>query len=262
MSSSPTTYDVFVSYRRDGGADLAQLVRNFLVARGYRVFVDVREMPAGPFPVSIQQMIQDTPDFVPLLTAGALDRFGQPNDWFGYEIQHAFHTSRNIVPLRTSQFSVPDSKTLPEILQRLVVTNHVPYSHEYSDAAITLLCSKFRSMPAADPKQQLVSAAAGVPLNIVVKRDWELTGSHREAAFTLGGIPHTVTVIREDNFFSNEMILKVDGRELWRKNVVFNVGFFSHSFLIDGVPCEFTCNCVGAGWFGGVNVGGRQILKT
>ena len=32
-------YDIFISYRRDGGDTLAQLIYDRLTARGYRVFL-------------------------------------------------------------------------------------------------------------------------------------------------------------------------------------------------------------------------------
>lgn len=33
-------YDIFISYRRDGGFDLAQVIYEKLSKRGYRVFMD------------------------------------------------------------------------------------------------------------------------------------------------------------------------------------------------------------------------------
>jgi hypothetical protein len=67
-------YDLFISYRREGGGDLAHLLRIALERRGSRVFLDVRELRAGPFDVALLRHIESTPNFVVLLTPGCLDR--------------------------------------------------------------------------------------------------------------------------------------------------------------------------------------------
>ena len=42
-----TEYDVFISYRRDGGAETAKHLRDVLTERGYRVFFDTDSLRSG-----------------------------------------------------------------------------------------------------------------------------------------------------------------------------------------------------------------------
>ena len=44
-------YDIFISYRRDGGDTLSQLIYDRLTHRGYRVFLDIESLNAGKFNV-------------------------------------------------------------------------------------------------------------------------------------------------------------------------------------------------------------------
>ena len=50
MSVKPEgKYDIFISYRRDGGQETARILRDSLAERGYRVFFDVESLRSGAF---------------------------------------------------------------------------------------------------------------------------------------------------------------------------------------------------------------------
>lgn len=140
-------YDVFISYRRSGGSDLAQLVYAALVSRGYRVFLDVREMPAGAFDQALIRMIAQVKDVVILLTSGCLDHCTQAQDWFREEITRAMGGNTNVVPLKTPDFVFPPAESLPTELQPLLMRHVLSYSHEHSDASLDNLCKLLRSTP-------------------------------------------------------------------------------------------------------------------
>lgn len=42
-------YDIFISYRREGGFETANLIANKLKLSGYRVFLDIHSMHSGDF---------------------------------------------------------------------------------------------------------------------------------------------------------------------------------------------------------------------
>jgi hypothetical protein len=65
---------VFISYRRDGGAELARLVSEILPRRGYRVFMDVESLRSGPFNTALLSEIESASEVVVILTPGSLDR--------------------------------------------------------------------------------------------------------------------------------------------------------------------------------------------
>ena len=52
-----STYDIFISYRRDGGAQYARILQLMLQQRGYRVFLDYDELKEGIFGKRIKDAI-------------------------------------------------------------------------------------------------------------------------------------------------------------------------------------------------------------
>lgn len=158
MSEKP--YDVFISYRRDGGSALAQVIRNSLTAHGYNVFLDVRELRSGRFDEALKKTIESTPDFLLLLTANSLERCKNEDDWVLQEIVHAFATKRNVVLLRTEDFAIPTPDQLPSAISHLSGHNCVTYSHEHSDSAIERVVKMLRSNTRLQRKRELTKAGA------------------------------------------------------------------------------------------------------
>ncbi|MEI8371838.1 MAG: TIR domain-containing protein [Planctomycetota bacterium] len=140
--------DVFISYRRQGGSELAQLVYKDMKARGYRVFMDVRELPSGHFDDELRRQVGGAQDFVLLLTPGSLDRCIQSGeDWVRQEIALALKLKLNIAPLMARGFQFPDSEKLPAELRDLPRHNAKEYSHDDSDGALARLRGMLTSKP-------------------------------------------------------------------------------------------------------------------
>src|SRR5512136_2074588 len=91
-------YDVYMCYRDRSGADLARLVSAELARRGFRVFCEDRLPGLAPDERRLK-LIEETPDFVLLLTPGALDPCADAQDPMRLEIAHALRTGSNIVPI-------------------------------------------------------------------------------------------------------------------------------------------------------------------
>lgn len=76
--------DVFVSYRRSNGSQLASLLKVHLQLRGFSVFIDVERLEAGKFDNNLLQSIQKAKHFLLVLTPNALERCigdGERKDW-------------------------------------------------------------------------------------------------------------------------------------------------------------------------------------
>ena len=67
-------YDVFLSYRRDGGSETARMIRDSLIKDGYSVFFDMESLRSGPFNEKLYSIIEECTDFVLILPKNALDR--------------------------------------------------------------------------------------------------------------------------------------------------------------------------------------------
>ena len=73
-NSLDKSLDVFISYRRSNGSQLASLLKVLLTIRNLSVFLDVDRLEAGKFDNNLLQSIRSARNFVLVLTPGAMDR--------------------------------------------------------------------------------------------------------------------------------------------------------------------------------------------
>lgn len=148
-------HDVFLSYRRESGSALAQLVYRYLRRRGYRVFMDVRDLRSGTFDVQLKQTIQEATDFVILVTPNCFDRCGDPNDWLRIEIETAFESGCNVVPLRAENAEWLPIEQWPQPINTLANHQTVTLNAEYCDAGLQRLTQLLKA-----PRRQRRTALA------------------------------------------------------------------------------------------------------
>ena len=135
-------YDVFLSYRRDGGETMAILLRDRLAAKGYRVFLDVEGLRSGDFNERLLRVIEGCTDFIVVLSQNSLDRCANKGDWVRREIAHALEKEKNVVPFFLRGFDWPDA--LPGDIASLPKQNGVnARDNEYFDAAVDRLADQF-----------------------------------------------------------------------------------------------------------------------
>ncbi|CAH1713690.1 unnamed protein product [Aphis gossypii] len=130
--------DVFISYRRSTGSQLASLLKVHLQLRGYSVFIDVERLEAGKFDNNLLQSIKQAKNFILVLTPKSLDRCIGDNeckDWVHKEIVAAIQDQCNIIPIMDN-FAWPEPETLPEDMQNVWKFNGVRWIHDYQDACV------------------------------------------------------------------------------------------------------------------------------
>ncbi|XP_052051670.1 NAD(+) hydrolase SARM1 [Apodemus sylvaticus] len=135
---SGDTPDVFISYRRNSGSQLASLLKVHLQLHGFSVFIDVEKLEAGKFEDKLIQSVMAARNFVLVLSAGALDKCMQDHDckdWVHKEIVTALSCGKNIVPI-IDGFEWPEPQALPEDMQAVLTFNGIQWSHEYQEATI------------------------------------------------------------------------------------------------------------------------------
>ncbi|XP_041851222.1 NAD(+) hydrolase SARM1 [Melanotaenia boesemani] len=136
--AQPLGPDVFISYRRTTGSQLASLLKVHLQVRGYSVFIDVEKLEAGKFQDKLIQSVQRARNFILVLSANALDKCMDDTgmkDWVHKEIVTALAGKKNIVPV-TDNFMWPDPMLLPEDMRAILNFNGIKWSHEYQEATI------------------------------------------------------------------------------------------------------------------------------
>lgn len=132
-------YDVFVSYRRDGGGDVAAVVQLELEKFGKSVFLDVLELQVGRFDEQILKVIELSQAFVLILSPGCLDRCVNKSDWLKREIMHALTLGKRIIPVHLSGFSFPNETglaLLPAEMGVLPNLQSVEWDSAKRDAAV------------------------------------------------------------------------------------------------------------------------------
>ena len=164
-------YDIFISYRREGGYDTAQLLYDRLTQMGYRVSFDLETLRGGKFNTQLYRRIEQCSDVLVVMSRDSLNlRENQEDDWFRLEIAHALKHKKNIVPVFLRDFKFPQKGELPEDIVDLVDYQGVTASQEHFDSVLKRICRNFKAKPrrrkwpvvAAIAAALLVGAGIGV----------------------------------------------------------------------------------------------------
>ena len=116
-------YDIFISYRRDGGAQYARILQLMLIQRGYKVFLDYDELRDGTFSDRIKSAIKDAPVFMPILSAGSMKRCANEGDWVRKEILLAVQEGKPIVPINPDRTFDGVPEEAPDVLRNAIEGN-------------------------------------------------------------------------------------------------------------------------------------------
>lgn len=136
-------YEIFVSYRRDGGEALACLISERLKQREYSVFYDVESLRSGKFNEKIFQVIDNCTDVIVVLPENGLDRCKNYDDWVRKEVAYAISAKKNIIPIMMRNFEFP--KDLPEDINELRNFNGISANMEYFEASFSKLLTMLNS---------------------------------------------------------------------------------------------------------------------
>lgn len=137
-------YDVFISYRRDGGYETARLLYEHLKGEGLNPFFDLEELKSGLFNTKIYTEIENSSNFLLILPPSSLDRCNNEDDWLRLEIEHALKFNKNIIPVMMKNFTWPDN--MPESIKNIANYNGLEMSREYFDASIKKIISLMKDI--------------------------------------------------------------------------------------------------------------------
>ena len=195
----PKGVQVFISYRREGGRDIARNIYERLSLAGYNTFFDYNSIQNGEFNRQIYDAIDQADDFVFILSRNALDRCVHAEDWVRLEIEYALSKNKNIVLLSTEENVVfPDD--LPESLQPLRMRQATFLSQNYYDGSIEKLKSALKSEP-VKPNHVFHYIALGVGLSLIVCMTAWLGLSYFSSSPSdpMKGYQATIYLMRYDN---------------------------------------------------------------
>lgn len=144
-------YQIFISYRRDGGEDLAGRISDTLKGFGYLVFYDVESMRSGKFNRQIYAAIDSCEDVLLILPPRGLDRCKDEGDWVRLEIEYAISRGKNIIPVMMRGFEFP--KDLPASIASIGDYEAVKVYSEYFSASIDRMEELMKSKrPGGEPQ--------------------------------------------------------------------------------------------------------------
>lgn len=138
-------YDIFISYRRDGGEQSAKAIYDRLRDNGYNVFLDVETLRSGAFNEKLYSVIEECSDVLVILSPQSLDRCTNNDDWVRLEISHALKCNKNVIPIMLRDFKFPE--VLPQDIDALRYQNGIQASVEFFDAFLQKLYSFMKSKP-------------------------------------------------------------------------------------------------------------------
>lgn len=135
---------IFISYRRNASAYVAQAIFQHLRNHGYDVFMDVASINNGTFDTIILNQIAARAHFLIICTPGTFERCVTPGDWLRREIEMAMEQKRNIVPILANGFKFEDSLAfLTGRLVDLPRLHGLPLYHEYFDEGMARLRDRY-----------------------------------------------------------------------------------------------------------------------
>ena len=148
-------YDIFISYRRDGGFETAKHLNDLLVHDGYTVSFDIDTLREGDFDETLLKRIDQCVDFILVVDKHTFDRTLDPEidpkkDWLRTELAYALKLKKNIIPVLLSGANFPSN--LPDDLKEIHRYNGLYHNSEYVDAFYEKMKGFLLSQPSNNMK--------------------------------------------------------------------------------------------------------------
>ena len=151
MNAMEKKYDIFISYRRDGGQDAARLLVEKLRQDNYNVSFDQENLGNGDFNKQLLKRIEECEDFILICDARVFDRILEnkdEKDWLRVELAKAFpkELPSDIDKVRYKNKTtntilvMKNSKNLEEELLVLTPTTTLNKPSAFINAGVTKPC--------------------------------------------------------------------------------------------------------------------------
>lgn len=150
-----SNFDIFISYRRQGGFEVAKHIKDLLERDGYSVSFDIDNLGKGNFNEKLLDRISKCKDFILILDAHVFDREADEfkkgsneghEDWLIKEIAQALKAKKNIIPVMLDGFT-EFPKQLPDEIKDVRYKNGPKYDRDYFDAFYERLKNFFNEGP-------------------------------------------------------------------------------------------------------------------
>ena len=170
-----TIFDIFISYRREGGGATAGRINDMLTADGYSVSYDVDTLREGRFDRQLLERIEQCQDFILVVDRNCFVRTIDPNtdpqdDWLWQELSYALKLKKNVIPVLLAGADFP--KHLPDDINSVRFHNGPKCVHEYFDSFYEKLRDQLHAFPRmAKPSYSTSGATASKQPSLKLKAD-------------------------------------------------------------------------------------------
>lgn len=132
-------YNIFISYRREGGFYYARLLYEMLEKNGQVPYLDLKERESGKFDEELYKRIEQCKNMIVVLFPGCLKRCCDEEDWVRKEIVYALKHNKNMIPVMFDGFDYSEEmKELPEEMKafRFEAEQFILSSREHFDNVV------------------------------------------------------------------------------------------------------------------------------
>lgn len=174
------SYDIFISYRRKGGFEVAKHIKDLLERDGYSVSFDIDNLRNGDFKDQLMQRISNCKDFILILDAHVFDREAEDavakaelgdEDWLIREIAEALKSKKNIIPVMLDGFDTFPQE-LPEEIRDVRYKNGPKYDREYFDAFYERLKNFFNDSPRGYEDVGVRNLPTNLVCSVLLEQGW------------------------------------------------------------------------------------------
>lgn len=157
--------DIFISYRRVDGRDVARTVQLALKAKGYEnIFFDYDSLRDGLFNEQIIDAINMCKDFILILSPESMKRCCNEGDWVARELDTAIKAGCKFIPLNINGSFQEFPADFPRSLSVVKYIEQTKLmTDEYFDASIEMLVNRLDSKPV---RTAVKSALCSIQLSI------------------------------------------------------------------------------------------------
>jgi len=148
----PIEHDVFVCCRDGAGRDLGNLIAQSLSARGFHVILTDRAPGGAPDPARLR-VIEQTPDFILVLTPGVLARDGAEGDAVRAEVTHAIRHRSALLTVAAPGFTGFATDDLNAELAPIVASHRIVYNPARSAESLELMSHALSSDVSVDDRR-------------------------------------------------------------------------------------------------------------
>lgn len=180
--------DVFISYRRKGGATVARLLCEVLNNRNITTFFDKESLGEGDFDTSIENHLSNARNFILIVTPELFNRgfdaetniyieSETANDWVYKEIKIALDTGKTIIPIFVNDVSQFPA-ILPPGIEQIARKDALTFGHDHFDSEMRKLIDRIKTR-----KDQLIEQyleATDKDPKILLETCLQIAGDNRQ----------------------------------------------------------------------------------